>query len=82
MVIGFAKDNLHMPENELARLAVDIREGDMSVLLKEYEKEIKVKVELMLVHWTIILIIPIIEPFKKRHCGRFIANYSYSSSKD
>lgn len=50
MVIGFAKDNLHMPENELARLAVDIREGDMSVLLKEYEKEIKVKVELMLVH--------------------------------
>lgn len=50
MVIGFAKDNLQMPESELARLAVDIREGDMSVLLKEYEKEIKVKVELMLVH--------------------------------
>ncbi|KAL9554144.1 hypothetical protein MBANPS3_002944 [Mucor bainieri] len=41
MVIGFAKDNLHMPEHELSRLAIDIREGDMSVLLKEYEKEIK-----------------------------------------
>lgn len=42
MVIGFAKDNLHMPANELSQLAIDIREGDMSVLLKEYEKEIKV----------------------------------------
>ncbi|CAO3638005.1 unnamed protein product [Mucor fragilis] len=41
MVIGFAKDNLHMPEHELSQLAIDIREGDMSVLLKEYEKEIK-----------------------------------------
>ncbi|CEP10749.1 hypothetical protein [Parasitella parasitica] len=41
MVVGFAKDNLHMSENELSRLAEDIREGDMSVLLKEYEKEIK-----------------------------------------
>ncbi|KAI8644849.1 ATP synthase regulation protein NCA2-domain-containing protein [Parasitella parasitica] len=41
MVVGFARDNLHMSENELSRLAIDIREGDMSVLLKEYEKEIK-----------------------------------------
>ncbi|KAK4512389.1 uncharacterized protein ATC70_003087 [Mucor velutinosus] len=41
MVIGFAKDNLHMPEHELSQLAINIREGDMSVLLKEYEKEIK-----------------------------------------
>lgn len=31
-----------MPEHELSQLAIDIREGDMSVLLKEYEKEIKV----------------------------------------
>lgn len=42
MVVGFAKDNLHLSQEELAKLALDIREGDMSVLLKEYEKEIKV----------------------------------------
>ncbi|CAO3642350.1 unnamed protein product [Mucor hiemalis] len=41
MVVGFAKDNLHLSQDELAKLALDIREGDMSVLLKEYEKEIK-----------------------------------------
>ncbi|KAI9268395.1 ATP synthase regulation protein NCA2-domain-containing protein [Helicostylum pulchrum] len=41
MMLGFAKDNLRLSELELSRLASDIREGDMSVLLKEYEKEIK-----------------------------------------
>lgn len=41
-MIGFAKDNLHLSELELNRLSSDIREGNMSVLLKEYEKEIKV----------------------------------------
>ncbi|KAG2234461.1 hypothetical protein INT48_004840 [Thamnidium elegans] len=41
MMLGFAKDNLHLSELELSRLSSDIREGDMSVLLKEYEKEIK-----------------------------------------
>lgn len=41
-MLGFAKDNLHLSESELSRLSSDIREGDMSVLLKEYEKEIKV----------------------------------------
>ncbi|KAI7889453.1 ATP synthase regulation protein NCA2-domain-containing protein [Mucor mucedo] len=41
MVVGFAKDNLHLSELDLSRLVIDIREGDMSVLLKEYEKEIK-----------------------------------------
>ncbi|GAN08581.1 ATP synthase regulation protein NCA2 [Mucor ambiguus] len=41
MVIGFAKDNLHMSEHQLSQLAINVREGDMSVLLKEYEKEIK-----------------------------------------
>lgn len=46
MVIGFAKDKLHMPEHELSQLAIDVREGDISVLLKEYEKEIKVILEL------------------------------------
>lgn len=46
MVIGFAKDKLHMPEHELSQLAIDVREGDISVLLKEYEKEIKVMLEL------------------------------------
>jgi nuclear-control-of-ATPase protein 2 len=42
MVVGFARDNLHLSEPELTRLVSDIREGDISVLLKEYEKEIKV----------------------------------------
>jgi nuclear-control-of-ATPase protein 2 len=42
MVVGFARDNLHLSELELSHLASDIREGDMSILLKEYEKEIKV----------------------------------------
>ncbi|CEG64716.1 hypothetical protein RMATCC62417_01642 [Rhizopus microsporus] len=41
MVIGFAKDNLHWTEGDLAKLAEDIREGDISVVLREYEKEIK-----------------------------------------
>lgn len=44
MVVGFAKENMQLSENDLAQLAVDIREGDISVVLKEYEKEIKVKV--------------------------------------
>lgn len=35
-----------MPELELSQLAIDVREGDISVLLKEYEKEIKVILEL------------------------------------
>lgn len=43
MVVGFAKDNMHLTESDLAKLAIDIREGDISVVLKEYEKEIKVK---------------------------------------
>ncbi|KAI7904856.1 ATP synthase regulation protein NCA2-domain-containing protein [Cokeromyces recurvatus] len=41
MVVGFAKDKLHMQESELTHLASNVREGDLSVLLKEYEKEIK-----------------------------------------
>ncbi|KAG1458269.1 hypothetical protein G6F55_005447 [Rhizopus delemar] len=41
MVVGFAKDNMHLTESDLAKLAIDIREGDISVVLKEYEKEIK-----------------------------------------
>ncbi|KAI8967342.1 ATP synthase regulation protein NCA2-domain-containing protein [Mycotypha africana] len=41
MVVGFATDNLHLAENELSHLALDVREGDLSVLLKEYEREIK-----------------------------------------
>lgn len=42
MVVGFAKDNLHLSNEELSRIALNVREGDISVLLKEYEKEIKV----------------------------------------
>ncbi|KAI9485906.1 MAG: ATP synthase regulation protein NCA2-domain-containing protein [Benjaminiella poitrasii] len=41
MVVGFARDKLHLSESDLSHLASDVREGDMSVLLKEYEKEIK-----------------------------------------
>ncbi|KAI8375111.1 ATP synthase regulation protein NCA2-domain-containing protein [Choanephora cucurbitarum] len=41
MVVGFAKEKLHMSDADLMRIAADVREGDMSVLLKEYEKEIK-----------------------------------------
>jgi hypothetical protein len=42
MVVGFARDNLHLSHLELSKLASDIRDGDMSILLKQYEKEIKV----------------------------------------
>ncbi len=48
MVVGLARDNLHLSDAELSQLASDIREGDMSVLLKEYEKEIKVKLYLVI----------------------------------
>ncbi|KAI8997768.1 ATP synthase regulation protein NCA2-domain-containing protein [Pilobolus umbonatus] len=41
MVTGFARDNLQLPEEEVALLGYKIREGDMSVVLKEYEREIK-----------------------------------------
>jgi hypothetical protein len=43
MVVGFAKDRLQLSEAELSHLTLDIREGDMSVVLREYEKEIKVR---------------------------------------
>jgi nuclear-control-of-ATPase protein 2 len=42
MVVGFARDQLHLTEEELSRIALNVREGDISVLLREYEKEIKV----------------------------------------
>jgi nuclear-control-of-ATPase protein 2 len=45
MVVGFAKDKLQLSEAELARLTLDIHEGDLSVVLREYEKEIKVRSE-------------------------------------
>ncbi|KAI9272510.1 ATP synthase regulation protein NCA2-domain-containing protein [Sporodiniella umbellata] len=41
MVVGFAKDNLNLPPSDLAKLTADIHEGDISVVLKEYEREIK-----------------------------------------
>lgn len=44
MVIGFARDRLQLSDLELSRLALDIREGDISVVLREYEKEIKVRI--------------------------------------
>lgn len=42
MVVGFARDNLHLSDQDLSRIASNVREGDISILLKEYEKEIKV----------------------------------------
>lgn len=70
MVIGFAKDNLHWTEGDLAKLAEDIREGDISVVLREYEKEIKVSSELYLLCLKAYLHI-LIESFEKR-CSWYI----------
>lgn len=69
MVLGFAKDNLHFSESELLRLASDIREGDMSVLLKEYEKEIKVIIAyLVSIVSDIYISFIMVESFKERYC--------------
>lgn len=68
MVVGFAKDNLHLSELELSRLAIDIREGDMSVLLKEYEKEIKVRFIYLLWYDSNVYFTFITESFKECYC--------------
>ncbi|KAI9028196.1 ATP synthase regulation protein NCA2-domain-containing protein [Phycomyces nitens] len=41
MVINFAKDNCHMSDVDIARLPSQIKEGDMSLILKAYEQEMK-----------------------------------------
>jgi hypothetical protein len=48
MVIGFAKDHQHLSDQELQMLALKIREGDISPVLKEYEKAIKVILIIMI----------------------------------
>ncbi len=65
MVVGFAKDNMHLTESDLAKLAIDIREGDISVVLKEYEKEIKVKRNMN--KSFLLLTHSLLEPFKECH---------------
>ncbi|KAL0093120.1 ATP synthase regulation protein NCA2-domain-containing protein [Phycomyces blakesleeanus] len=41
MVINFAKDNCHMSEVDISRIPLQIKEGDMSLVLKAYEQEMK-----------------------------------------
>lgn len=42
MVVEFAKDQAHLTDSEVARLITQVRDGDVSVVLRAYENEIKV----------------------------------------
>lgn len=50
MVVGFAKDHLHLSDEDLSLVASNVREGDISILLREYEKEIKVRIRATITH--------------------------------
>lgn len=41
MVAEFARDHYHLPEGQVGDLMSRVREGDMSMILKAYEEEIK-----------------------------------------
>lgn len=41
MVTEFARDHYHLPEDQVETLISRVQEGDMSVILKAYEEEIK-----------------------------------------
>ncbi|GAN08728.1 ATP synthase regulation protein NCA2 [Mucor ambiguus] len=41
MVAEFARDHYRLPENQVVELMSRVREGDMSMILKAYEEEIK-----------------------------------------
>lgn len=41
MVTEFARDHYRLPEDQVETLISRVREGDMSVILKAYEEEIK-----------------------------------------
>ncbi|KAI8365316.1 ATP synthase regulation protein NCA2-domain-containing protein [Radiomyces spectabilis] len=41
MVVQFAHDRYHLSESDMAALVTQIRDGDMSLVLKAYENEIK-----------------------------------------
>jgi len=41
MVIDFARDNLQLSPEELVGISNKIREGDLSIVLKAYEQELK-----------------------------------------
>lgn len=41
MVAEFARDHYQLPEDQAGSLIHRVREGDMSVILKAYEEEIK-----------------------------------------
>jgi nuclear-control-of-ATPase protein 2 len=41
MVAEFARDHYKLPENQVNSLIKNVREGDMSLILKAYENEIK-----------------------------------------
>ena len=42
MVLDFARDNLQLDPGEFTGLSKKVREGDLSVVLKVYEQELKV----------------------------------------
>jgi nuclear-control-of-ATPase protein 2 len=42
MVVQFAKDHYQLSEPEISQLALQVRDGDVSVVLRAYENEIKV----------------------------------------
>ena len=43
MVIDFAKKNYNLTEEQFAELAEEVREGDLSIVLRAYEIELQVK---------------------------------------
>lgn len=60
MVVEFAKDHYHATENEVRTIMKNVREGDMSLILKAYENEIKVIIYILLnlmpISYTIIYV--------------------------
>lgn len=43
MVLAFARDHYQLSPNDAEQLMTKVRDGDLSVVLKAYEKEIKVR---------------------------------------
>ncbi|KAF7721550.1 Nuclear control of ATPase protein 2 [Apophysomyces ossiformis] len=41
MVVDYARDHYHFEGDDIVRLAAQVREGDMSLILKAYEQEMK-----------------------------------------
>jgi len=43
MVIDFAKKQYDLTEGQLAELTEEVRDGDLSIVLRAYENELQVK---------------------------------------